>query len=27
VRSQAHKDNTDGWPQVLDAFKRRVESM
>ncbi|MBP0452845.1 SRPBCC domain-containing protein [Kitasatospora sp. RG8] len=25
LRSQALKDNTGGWPQVLDAFKKRVE--
>ncbi|OEJ49992.1 SRPBCC domain-containing protein [Streptomyces agglomeratus] len=25
VRSQAVKDNTDGWPQVLDALKKRAE--
>ncbi|MFI6843082.1 SRPBCC domain-containing protein [Kitasatospora sp. NBC_00085] len=25
LRSKALKDNTDGWPQVLDAFKKRVE--
>ncbi|MGW5275887.1 SRPBCC domain-containing protein [Streptomyces sp. NPDC004044] len=25
LRSQAVKDNTGGWPQVLDAFKKRVE--
>ncbi|MFI6317018.1 SRPBCC domain-containing protein [Nonomuraea sp. NPDC050556] len=26
VRLQAHKDNTGGWPEVLDAFKKRAES-
>jgi uncharacterized protein YndB with AHSA1/START domain len=25
LRSRAMKDNTGGWPQVLDAFKKRVE--
>lgn len=25
VRSRAVKDNTDGWPQVLDALKKRAE--
>lgn len=25
LRSQAVKDNTGGWPQVLDAFKTRAE--
>lgn len=25
VRSKAIKDNTGGWPQVLDAFKTRAE--
>ncbi|MFF2040976.1 SRPBCC domain-containing protein [Kitasatospora sp. NPDC058170] len=25
LRSKALKDNTDGWPQVLDAFRKRVE--
>jgi uncharacterized protein YndB with AHSA1/START domain len=25
LRSQAMKDNTGGWPEVLDAFKKRVE--
>lgn len=25
LRSQALKDNTGGWPQVLDAFKTRAE--
>ncbi|MFC8824124.1 SRPBCC domain-containing protein [Streptomyces sp. NPDC057137] len=25
LRSQAVKDNTGGWPQVLDAFKKRAE--
>ncbi|MFI7705238.1 SRPBCC domain-containing protein [Nonomuraea sp. NPDC049480] len=25
LRRQALKDNTSGWPQVLDAFKKRAE--
>ncbi|MCX5402597.1 SRPBCC domain-containing protein [Streptomyces sp. NBC_00335] len=25
LRDKALKDNTGGWPQVLDAFKKRVE--
>jgi uncharacterized protein YndB with AHSA1/START domain len=25
LRGQAFKDNTRGWPQVLDAFKTRAE--
>jgi uncharacterized protein YndB with AHSA1/START domain len=25
LRSRAMKDNTGGWPEVLDAFKKRVE--
>jgi uncharacterized protein YndB with AHSA1/START domain len=25
LRSRAMKDNTGGWPQVLDAFKKRAE--
>ncbi|MFE3764784.1 SRPBCC domain-containing protein [Streptomyces sp. NPDC059104] len=25
VRAKALKDNTGGWPQVLDAFKKRAE--
>ncbi|MEV8329278.1 SRPBCC domain-containing protein [Streptomyces niveus] len=25
LRSRAVKDNTGGWPQVLDALKKRVE--
>lgn len=25
LRAQALKDNTGGWPQVLDAFKARAE--
>jgi uncharacterized protein YndB with AHSA1/START domain len=25
LRSQAHKDNSGGWPQVLDALKARAE--
>ncbi|WP_371782565.1 SRPBCC domain-containing protein [Streptosporangium subroseum] len=25
LRSQAMKDNTGGWPEVLDAFKTRAE--
>ncbi|MBC6457034.1 SRPBCC domain-containing protein [Actinomadura sp. HBU206391] len=25
LRRQAVKDNTAGWPQVLDAFKKRAE--
>lgn len=25
LRGQAVKDNTSGWPQVLDAFKTRAE--
>jgi uncharacterized protein YndB with AHSA1/START domain len=25
LRSQAVKDNTGGWPQVLDAFRTRAE--
>lgn len=25
LRSKAHKDNTGGWPQVLDAFRKRAE--
>lgn len=25
LRDQALKDNTGGWPQVLDAFKKRAE--
>ncbi|MEV4612692.1 SRPBCC domain-containing protein [Kitasatospora sp. NPDC049258] len=25
LRSKAVEDNTGGWPQVLDAFKKRVE--
>ncbi|MFJ7271030.1 SRPBCC domain-containing protein [Streptomyces sp. NPDC099050] len=25
LRAKALKDNTGGWPQVLDAFKKRVE--
>ncbi|MER5727205.1 SRPBCC domain-containing protein [Streptomyces sp. NPDC002138] len=25
LRSRAVKDNTGGWPQVLDAFKKRAE--
>ncbi|MER8184800.1 SRPBCC domain-containing protein [Kitasatospora sp. NPDC094015] len=25
VRDKAVEDNTGGWPQVLDAFKKRVE--
>jgi uncharacterized protein YndB with AHSA1/START domain len=25
LRRQAVKDNTGGWPQVLDAFKKRAE--
>lgn len=25
LRSQAVKDNTGGWPQVLDALKKRAE--
>jgi uncharacterized protein YndB with AHSA1/START domain len=25
LRVGAHKSNTDGWPQVLDAFKKRTE--
>lgn len=25
LRSQAVKDNSGGWPQVLDAFKKRAE--
>ncbi|MFC4591984.1 SRPBCC domain-containing protein [Sphaerisporangium corydalis] len=25
VRGRAVKDNTEGWPQVLDAFKKRAE--
>lgn len=25
LRSQAVKDNTGGWPEVLDAFKTRTE--
>ncbi|WP_188197674.1 SRPBCC domain-containing protein [Nonomuraea sp. SYSU D8015] len=25
LRRQAVMDNTDGWPQVLDAFKKRAE--
>lgn len=25
LRSRAFKDNTSGWPQVLDAFKKRAE--
>ncbi|WP_214318224.1 SRPBCC domain-containing protein [Nonomuraea sediminis] len=24
LRSQAFKDNTGGWPEVLDAFKKRA---
>lgn len=26
LRSQAMKDNSGGWPQVLEAFKNRVEN-
>lgn len=26
LRSQAIKDNSGGWPQVLEAFKNRVEN-
>lgn len=25
LRERALKDNTGGWPQVLDAFRKRVE--
>ncbi|GAA1355366.1 SRPBCC domain-containing protein [Streptomyces beijiangensis] len=25
LRSQAVKDNTGGWPEVLDAFRKRAE--
>jgi uncharacterized protein YndB with AHSA1/START domain len=25
LRSRAIKDNTGGWPEVLEAFKKRVE--
>lgn len=25
LRAQALKDNTGGWPEVLDAFKKRAE--
>jgi uncharacterized protein YndB with AHSA1/START domain len=25
LRARAHRDNTEGWPQVLDAFKARAE--
>lgn len=25
LRAQAVKSNSDGWPQVLDAFKKRAE--
>jgi uncharacterized protein YndB with AHSA1/START domain len=25
LRSQALKDNTGGWPQVFEAFKKRAE--
>ncbi|MCX4982537.1 SRPBCC domain-containing protein [Streptomyces sp. NBC_00572] len=25
LRTQAVRNNTDGWPQVLDAFKKRAE--
>ncbi|MFI9329451.1 SRPBCC domain-containing protein [Kitasatospora sp. NPDC052868] len=25
LRGKALKDNTDGWPQVLEAFRKRVE--
>ncbi|MFI0960418.1 SRPBCC domain-containing protein [Streptomyces sp. NPDC021080] len=24
LRHKAHEDNSNGWPQVLDAFKKRV---
>ncbi|ANZ41323.1 polyketide cyclase [Lentzea guizhouensis] len=26
VRAQALRDNTGGWPEVMDAFKKRAES-
>lgn len=26
LRSQAHKDNTGGWAEVMEAFKKRAES-
>ncbi|WLQ45101.1 SRPBCC domain-containing protein [Streptomyces laculatispora] len=26
LRAKAHSDNADGWPQVLGAFKTRVEA-
>jgi uncharacterized protein YndB with AHSA1/START domain len=26
LRAKAHEDNTGGWPEVLDAFKKRAES-
>ena len=26
LRAQAHKDNTGGWQEVMEAFKKRAES-
>ncbi|GHH34258.1 SRPBCC domain-containing protein [Lentzea cavernae] len=26
LRAKAHRDNTGGWPEVLDAFAKRAES-
>ncbi|GAA3663659.1 uncharacterized protein YndB with AHSA1/START domain [Lentzea atacamensis] len=26
LRAKAHEDNTGGWPEVLDAFKKKAES-